>query len=348
MSLFLTKTPVRLSLGGGGTDVEKFYARNGGFWTSAAISLYLNLVVKTRIDDNYVIKYSTKTERIETIEEIEHEIIRHSLIYMRMARYQNPVYGTCGLEIHITSDVPTRSGLGVSGAMTVALLQVLHQLKGHPCTSMRDLAEEAYHVEHDLVGSSATGKQDQYIAAYGGITSFDVDPDGVVHCYPVRLDRHTTAELESNLILFGTRLERQETADQALSKTAQELEKGKENSSQNHTEQYFSDIMRIGKDQRQALLIGKPDEFGRLLDEHWQVKIKYAGEPEQKVAEAYEEAKKVGSLGGKVIGASTKGAFMMFYCPTDRAPLRNIMSKLGLIEVPWTFDYHGSRIVYVD
>lgn len=354
--MLISQTPLRLSMGGGGTDVAAYFQTHGGFWTSAAINQFVYLTVNVRIDNGYVIKYSDLSERVEEIENINHNLIREILKFMRFHQWNHRLFRTRGLEINVMSDAPTKSGLGVSGSMTVGLLQILHQLKGEASISVRDLAEEAYYIEHDLVGSTSTGKQDQYIAAFGGVTSFEIDPAGRVTPYPLELDRHTLAELEGNIILFGTKLERKETAEESLKRVTKKINHQKNNSIDkiltgetqiSEYEKYLTEIKKIGLAQREALLKHQPKKFGELLDEHWEVKKQYSGAPDPAVDKAYQLAKKAGALGGKVIGASSKGAFMLFYAETGKDKIRQIMAELGMIEVPWAFEFSGSRIVHI-
>lgn len=347
--MLVAQTPVRLSMGGGGTDVAAYYEKFGGFWTSAAINQFVYLTVNVRNDNNYVIKYSNVSERVPSIAEIKHEYFRNALQMLGFGEWHHPLFRTRGLEINVISDVQTKSGLGVSGAMTVALLQILHTLKGDATVSMLQLAEEAYHVEHDLVGSTSTGKQDQYIAAHGGITSFEINQQGVVKVIPLELNRHTISELEDNIVLFGTQLERKVTAQEALAKVTAQMEKttSSSGSGNGNQENYLSTIKDIGLAQRNALLNSQPDEFGRLLDEHWKVKQAYAGSADPAIENAYRLAKEAGALGGKVIGASTQGAYMLFYAPAGKEKLRPIMADLGMLEIPWSFEFTGSRIIHL-
>lgn len=331
-------------MGGGGTDVAAYYEQYGGFWTSAAISQYVYITLNNRHDNNYVIKYSNISEQIATIDEIKHDIVREALRYLHFDAWRHPLYKTRGLEINIISDVQGQSGLGVSGAITVGLLNILHQLKGEAHT-LSTLAEEACHIERDLVGSNSTGKQDQYIATYGGITSFEIDKTGAVTAIPLDLDRHTISELEDNIVLFGTRLERRNTANQTLRKMTEKLQKSSKDNAR--YAEYLHSIKKIGLKQRDALLQKNPNEFGRLLDEHWEVKKQYSDHADTAIDQAYILAKQAGALGGKIIGASTTGAYMMFYCTDGKEKLRPIMEELDMIEIPWTFDFTGSRIVHI-
>ena len=347
MRMLISQTPVRFSMGGGGTDVSAYYEQFGGSWTSAAINQYVYTTVNSRHDNNYVIKYSNVSEQVEAISEIKHDIIREALQLLEFDKWRHPLFKTTGLEMNITSDVQGHSGLGVSGSITVGLLSILHQLKGSSI-HLSELAEQACHVERDLVGSVSTGKQDQYIAAYGGITAFDIDTSGVVTTERLDLDRHTISELEDNIVLFGTRLKRRDTAHQALEKVTKKLAAADSGSGKSAGyANYLHRIKEIGLQQKQALQERKPDEFGALLDTHWEVKKQYSDHTDEAIDRAYQLAKDAGALGGKIIGASTQGAYMMFYCTDGKEKLRPIMEELDMVEVPWSFEFSGSRIIHI-
>ncbi|MDD5489263.1 MAG: galactokinase [Candidatus Moranbacteria bacterium] len=336
----LGKVPLRLSMGGGGTDIASFYKLKGGFWTSAAMSLYVRITINCRWDNLWVVKFSDRTQRVTDISEIQHPILRESLKFMKAPDWLKGK----GLEMNIISDVPSKSGLGVSGAITVNLLQILHTMKGDGF-SLQQLAEEAYHVEHDLCGSSATGKQDQYIAAIGGITSFEVTRSGHVDVLSLNLESRTRLELNENLVLFGTGTIREKTAEETLKEQGlaeQKLSREKV--------AYFERIKEIGLAQREAMLSGKIRRFGELLDEHWKVKKSYSNHTANSaIDDIYEVAKQAGAIGGKVVGAGTVGAFWLFYVEADKkSALRDAMAAYNLQEVPWSFVDHGSMISYCE
>ncbi len=343
MRMLLSKTPLRLSMGGGGTDVPAYYEMDaeGGFWTAATIDLFVRVTVNLRVGNYYVVKYSTLTDRVDSIDEIKNDHIRWTLTTMGMDDWKHPRFGTRGLELNVISDVESKSGLGVSSAMIIGLLQILHVVRGETGISLVDLAEQAYRIEHDMVGDKSTGKQDHYSAAFGGLRSFEIDRSGYVHIVDLPIDTHTLAELEGNLILFGTQLQREATANESI-KLAHDRDPVSYH-------EYLTQIKEIGRKQRQALLAAKPDEFGDLMDAHWEVKKHYGGPPDPKIDEAYAEAKKAGALGGKVIGAATQGGYMIYYCPPPtKMALRTIMQKLGMREIPWRFESSGSQIVHID
>ncbi len=341
--MLLGKVPLRLSMGGGGTDIASFYSLEGGFWTSAAISLYVRITVNRRWSPHWIVKYSDKVQMVGSIEEIEHNIIREALKFLKAPEWLKGK----GLEMNIISDVPGSSGLGVSGAITVNLLQILHAMKGEPLRT-NELAEEAYYVEHELCRSAATGKQDQYIAAYGGITSFEVTRKGYVDVYPLEVDLRTRLELNENLVLFGTGLRREKTADETLREQGfAALQSGEKKLSKL---EYLKKIKEIGLGQQKAMLEGNVRRFGELLDEHWETKKLYSDHSANPaIDDLYRVAKDAGSIGGKVVGAGTVGAYWLFYVEADRkASLRDALREYGLEEVPWSFVEHGSMISYCE
>lgn len=339
--MLLGKVPLRISLGGGGTDIESFYALEGGYWTSAAISLYVRISVNRRWSEHWIVKYSDKVQMVSSISEINHAIIRESLLLLDAEKWLKGK----GLEMNIISDVPGSSGLGVSGALTVNLLQILHSMKGDNLPR-KELAEEAFHVEHDLCKYEATGKQDQYIAAYGGITSFEVTRSGYVDVYPVELDPRIVFELNENLVLFGTGISRAKSANETLQEQGLASSAGKKLSKVD----YLRQIKEIGLAQNKAMLSGDVRQFGELLDAHWEVKKMYSEHIANDAIDGiYNVAKEAGAIGGKVIGAGTVGAFWLFYVEADKkASLRNALKSYSLEEVPWTFVEHGSMIAYCE
>lgn len=341
--MLLGKVPLRLSMGGGGTDLASFYSLEGGFWTSAAISLYVRITANRRWEKHWVVKYSDKVQRVENIEEIKHDLIRESLLLLKAPEWLKGK----GMEMNIISDVPGSSGLGVSGAITVNLLQILHAMKGDNVPREK-LAEEAYYVEHELCESKATGKQDQYIAAFGGITSFEVTRSGYVDVYPLELETRAIFELNENLVLFGTGVARSKSAEETLKE--QGLSAVKEQKLSKEKIEYFRRIKEIGLEQREAMLAGNIRRFGELLDEHWKTKKMYSDHTSNPaIDDIYEVAKKAGAIGGKVVGAGTVGAFWLFYVEAEKkASLRDAMTQYNLQEVPWSFVEHGSMISYCE
>ena len=298
--MIITRSPLRISLGGGGTDLPSYYREHGGFLIAAAIDKYVYINVHRRFVDGFLLKYS-HLEEAATIEEIKHPIVREAL---RLAGVQER-----NLEITSMADIPAGTGLGSSGSFTTALLKALHALRKnliHPA----ELAEQACHIELENL-REPIGKQDQYIAAYGGITCFKFMPDGQVEAWPLKISEETLYNLEDNLLLFFTG--------------------------------YARSASKIQQSQA-ALQSDNLHEFARLMDVHWQRKKERSRSMStQDINAWYDCAMANGALGGKIIGAGG-GGFLMFYAK-DKTRLRHAMRERGLKEVRFRFDFEGTKIL---
>ena len=324
--MIITRSPLRITLGGGGTDVPSYYENHEGFLIAAAIDRYVYLTIHRTFGEESIIKYS-KLERVMSWEQIEHPIIREALHLL----------GHDGKQIEITSmaDIPSGTGLGSSGSFTTALLKALHTLNRnliHP----QDLAEQACHIEIDLL-KEPIGKQDQYIAAYGGITCFKFCKDGKVEAWPLRLSEETRHNLEDSLVMFFTGYTR--SAGSILKEQDDKTKKADTNMVQNL--HYVKDLGFRSKD---ALEKGDLNAFGKLMDEHWQHKKRRSGGMSNpKIDEWYALAMQSGATGGKLVGAGG-GGFLLFLA-ADKAKLRHAMIGAGLREVRFRFDFEGTKIV---
>jgi D-glycero-alpha-D-manno-heptose-7-phosphate kinase len=312
--MIITKTPMRLPLGGGGSDLPEFYEKYGGFWISASVDKYIYVAVKSRFEKQISLHYS-QIEEVYHVDKIKHEIIREAL-----RKY--------GLDSHIEvsslADLPSRSGMGSSGSFTVGLL---HALSVYTRKPIPDLAEEAYNLERNVL-SRATGKQDQYTATLGGCRCYDVSRSGLVH-YGPPMD---VSGLEEHLCLFYTGLLRD--ADTMIRKVA-------------NREEELLKIKHIGEESWEALTAKEWDKFGFLLDEHWRVKRGMVdGMTTSKLDQVYEEALRNSALGGKLVGAGG-GGFFLFYIkyPSHRQYIVKKMKDLGLPEVPFRFEKEGSKVM---
>jgi len=325
--MIITRTPMRIPLGGGGTDLPSYYRKYGGALVSAAIDKYMFIYVNRPIVDELVrLKYS-RTEIVRSVDEIRHDIARESL---RMAGIERAI------EVTAMADVPAGTGLGSSSCFAVGLLGAIHALK-RDHIPIQDLAEAACHVEIDLCGKPI-GKQDQYIAAFGGIRELEIDRGGRVTVVPSPLGRDIRSELEDNILLFFTGIKREshDILREQSAATAQE-ERGVVES--------LHEIKRIGYEIREALGSGNLRHFGELLDVHWQTKKRLSGKislPE--IDRWYEIARANGALGGKVMGAGG-GGFFMFYCEEGKRELRSAMAGEGLSELHFRFDDEGSKVL---
>jgi D-glycero-alpha-D-manno-heptose-7-phosphate kinase len=324
--VIITRSPLRITLGGGGTDLPSYYLQHEGFLIAAAIDRYIYITIHQTFIDELIVKYS-KLERVMTLEELEHPIVREALRLVG----QSPT----GLEITSMADIPAGTGLGSSGSFTTALLKALHALKRnliHP----RELAEQACHIEIDLL-KEPIGKQDQYIAAYGGVTCFNFRKDGSVDAAPLKIDEETKHNLEDSLVMFFTGYSRR-----AGSILKEQDDKTRQADSDMVQNLHF--VKDLGLRSQTALEAGDLDGFGKLMDEHWQHKKRRSGGMSNpKIDEWYELAMKSGATGGKLIGAGG-GGFLLFHAK-DKTKLRHAMIGAGMREVRFRFDYEGTKIV---
>jgi len=324
--MIITRSPLRISLGGGGTDLPSYYEEHTGFLIAAAIDRYVYITLHDTFVDDLIVKYS-KLERVPTASELEHPIIREAMAMMEIS----------GKSMELTSmaDIPAGTGLGSSGSFTTGLLRALHAWKRnliHPS----DLAAQACEIELDRL-HEPIGKQDQYIAAYGGITCFKFLPGGKVEAWPLKLSEETLYNLEDNLLLFFTGYSRSASAilreQDTKSKAA--------DSSMTENLHFIKDL---GYQSQAALESGDLNTFGQLMDVHWQrKKERSGGMSNPKINEWYDIALANGAVGGKVIGAGG-GGFLMFYA-SDKAKLRHAMRKEGLQEVRFRFDFEGTKLL---
>jgi len=324
--MIITRSPLRVSLGGGGTDLPSYYREHGGFLVAAAIDKYVYITQHRTFQKEIIIKYS-KLERVQAIEEIEHPIVREAL---KLTGVTDP-----HLELTSMADIPGGTGLGSSGSFTTALLKALHTSKKNP-VSPAELAEQACEIELNKLGEPI-GKQDQYIAAVGGITAFTFNRDGRVEYRPCKIAEETLFNLEDNLLLFFT----------GYSRSASAILKDQNDKSRQNDQAMLDNLhftKELGYKSLEALEGGNLEEFARLMDVHWQrKKARSSGMSNPHINEWYDHAMSHGALGGKLIGAGG-GGFLMFYA-ADKAKLRHAMREKGLQEVRFRFDFEGSKVV---
>jgi D-glycero-alpha-D-manno-heptose-7-phosphate kinase len=326
--MLITRTPLRISLGGGGTDLPSYYTRHGGFVLAAAITKYVYIGINRTFTDDYFLKYSA-LERAKRRSEIKHPIIRSALELHSVEP---------AVEIVSLADIPAGTGLGSSGTFTVGLLRAVHAFKREHITP-GDLAEEAAHVEIDLLGEPA-GKQDQYIAAFGGITCFEFSPAGEVQVVPLSISTATLHDLEEHLLMFFTGYARD--AGTLLADQRQRSESG--DASMLSALDY---VKELGIEIRDTLRRGDAASFGRLMHEHWLRKRERSqGMSNENVDRWYDLAMANGAIGGKLVGAGG-GGFLLFYADDQKA-LRAAMKQEGLAEVRFGFDFDGSTVVARD
>ena len=288
--------------------------------------MYIN--IHRRFVDGYLLKYS-HLEEAETIEEIKHPIVRECLRYVGVPR---------NLEITSMADIPAGTGLGSSGSFTTALLKALHSYRKalvHP----QQLAEEACHIELDVL-REPIGKQDQFIAAFGGITCFEFEATAPVRAYPLQISDETLFNLEDNLLLFFTGYSRSASAI-----LKEQDDKSRERDAEMTENLHF--VKDLGRQSKVALETGDLEAFGRLMNEHWEHKKQRSHNMSNaEIDRWYAAAMQNGALGGKLIGAGG-GGFLMFYA-ADKVRLRHAMRDLGLREVRFRFDFEGAKVLASD
>jgi D-glycero-alpha-D-manno-heptose-7-phosphate kinase len=324
--MIIARSPLRVTLGGGGTDLPSYYEKFGGFLIAAAIDKYVYITLHDTFVPDLIVKYS-ELERVPEAKDLKHPIIREAF----------SLVGVSGQSLELTSmaDIPAGTGLGSSGSFTTSLLKALHAHKRnlvHPA----ELAAQACEIELSRL-EEPIGKQDQYISAYGGITCFNFLKNGQVEAWPLKVSRETRDNLEDNLLLFFTGYSRNASAI-----LIEQDQKSKSDDQTMIENLHF--IKDLGLQSQKALESGNLSEFARLMDVHWQrKKQRSGGMSNPKINEWYDLARANGALGGKLIGAGG-GGFLMFYAE-EKAKLRHAMTRVGLQEVRFRFDFEGTKLV---
>ncbi len=331
--MIITKSPLRISIGGGGTDLPSYYEQFESTFISAAISKYIYISLHPIFIEELIIKYS-EMEKVKSVDQIKHPIIRECLKQCQI---------NSAMEISSFADIPSGTGLGSSGAFTVALLKALYTARGTQHTPM-SLAEDACRIEIEKLGSPI-GKQDQYISSIGGLTRFHIDKKGVVTSRPLEMSKHDRVDLEEHLLLFFT----------GYSRSANEILREQDQASKNIVAEKPSNDMienlhfvkELGDQIGHALEAGKLSEFGNLMNTHWEWKKKRSKSMTSgRIDEWYDIARKNGGIGGKLIGAGG-GGFLMFLAD-DKRRLRKALREAGMQDVPFRFDTLGAQVVLHD
>jgi D-glycero-alpha-D-manno-heptose-7-phosphate kinase len=326
--VIVARAPLRMPIGGGGTDLPSYYRRFGGFFISAAIDKYVYVTVnRPAADDLIRVKYS-RSEEVTRPQDIEHDLVREALCKLEL---------TANLEVSSLADVPAGTGLGSSGSYLVALLLALHALKRDQVPRWA-IAEEACEIEIDRAGHPV-GKQDQFVAAWGGLNRYEIEPCGQVRVSPLRTPPYVVEDMQRSILLFGLGRTRESATILGLQKEATDrgdavvvdsLHRGKE----------------LGHEIATALECGDLVRFGHLLDEHWRnKKARCGGVTDDRVDALYALARERGALGGKVMGAGG-GGFLMLLAPHDRVrAVREAMAGEGLRQLPFAFDLEGAKVL---
>ncbi|MDO4966351.1 MAG: GHMP kinase [Lachnospiraceae bacterium] len=324
--MIIARSPLRITLGGGGTDLPSYYEQREGFLISAAIDKYVYITLHKTFEKEILLKYS-KFEKVNTVDEIQHPIIREALKMLEI--------NETNLEICSMADIPAGTGLGSSSTFTTALLRALHSMQGN-IVSTRTLAEEACEIEMNRL-KQPIGKQDQYIAAYGGITCMNFHKDGYVWVDPLNISKETLYNLEDNLILFFT----------GFSRSAGSILKEQDDKSKNKDSDMIKNldfVKDLGYQSKAAFERGDLDTFADIMNVHWEHKKKRSGGMSNpQIDEWYEYAMKNGAMGGKMIGAGG-GGFLLFYTK-EKVRLRDAMKNTGMTEVRFRFEPEGAKVL---
>jgi D-glycero-alpha-D-manno-heptose-7-phosphate kinase len=325
--MIITRSPLRVTLGGGGTDLPSYYREHGGFLIAAAIDKYVYVTVMRPFTPGIFLKYS-KLEHVDRTDDVQHPIIREAI---QMLGFRTPQ-----VEITTLADIPAGTGLGSSGSFSTALLKALYAHRRrllHP----NELAELACEIEINRL-REPIGKQDQYAAAYGGVTCFTFNPDDTVDACPLKASMDALFDLEDNLLLFFTGFAR--SAGSILKDQKERTEQSDATMLEN-----LHYVKELGLRSREALEGGKTATFGEIMHEHWEHKKRRSnGMSNQQIDEWYELGRKNGAIGGKLVGAGG-GGFLLFYSENHRR-LRCAMSKAGLEEVRFRFDFEGTKVLF--
>jgi len=325
--MIITRSPLRITLGGGGTDLPSYYREHTGFLISAAIDKYVYVTVMRPFTPGIYLKYS-KLEHVDAVNDVQHPIIREAI---RLLDFKTPQ-----LEITTLADIPAGTGLGSSGSFTTALLRALYAHRKrllHPS----ELAELACTIEMDIL-KEPIGKQDQYIAAYGGITCFSFYPDERVDARPLQISMNRLHDLEDNLLLFFTGFTRNAGAILADQKSRTSSKDGDMLANLHY-------VKEMGLRSKAALEAGDVEGYAALMHEHWEHKKQRSrGMSNPQIDAWYELARQNGAIGGKLVGAGG-GGFLMFYTE-DHRRLRAAMTGAGLEEVRFRFDFEGTKVVF--
>jgi len=322
--VIISRTPLRISLGGGGTDVPTYYRKAGsGFLIAAAISKYVYIAVNHTFDESIFLKYSD-LERVDHPEGVRHPLLREILLATGIRS---------GVEISSMADIPAGTGLGSSGAFAVGALNALRAYS-HEITSNYELARQACDIEIERLGEPI-GKQDQFIAAMGGITGFEFHADEHVEVVALDLAPRTRQSLEENLLLFYTGVRRSASDALAIEHSA---------TTEAELEDNLDRVKQIGLDTREVLEAGDLHAFGEMLTRQWQLKYERGpGGLHDQVDGWIRADVDAGATGGKLVGAGG-GGFVLFYAE-PKAELREVMAGLGLVEVRFSIDYQGSSVI---
>ena len=325
--MIITRTPFRITLGGGGTDLPSYYEKYGGFIFSAGINQYMYVNVNhPPVDDMIRVKYSV-SETVERLSEVKHDLAREILRFSGIEK---------GIEVTSIADLPAQTGLGSSSCYAVGVLHALHALK-REYVPLAQIAEEDFKIEAEIM-KRPIGKQDPYLAAFGGLTVLDIAKDGKVKVRKANVDINVADELNRNMLVFFTGKTR--SADEILSEQSKSV--AADNKTVTESMHY---IKELGHEILEAVEAGNVDDVGQKFNAHWQHKKKISTKMSNPAFDKiYDLAMKSGALGGKISGAGG-GGFFTFYVPGDQKKFRAAMRESGLREMRYRFDFEGSKVL---
>jgi D-glycero-alpha-D-manno-heptose-7-phosphate kinase len=322
--LLISQTPLRISLAGGGTDLREYYKDSDGFVVSTAIDKYVYVLIKERFDSKIYLNYAARKEIVDDISEIQHELVREAGV---MAGLRN------GFELATFADIPSEgSGLGSSSSLTVGLLNAMYTFQGRQVTHDQ-LAEEACEIEIEIL-KKPIGKQDQYIAAHGGLSAITFHGSERVTTKQLGLSEQERHDLGGRFMLFFTNITRQASSI---------LKEQREKTSTNRA--HLQAIHALGKRIEEAIRERRFDEIGEVLDENWTLKKKLAsGITTSRIDDMYERAQLAGAMGGKVAGAGGGGFLLLYVRPEHQADVRTALSEYR--QMPVMLDNFGATIIF--
>ncbi len=325
--MILVRAPFRIPLGGGGTDLPTYYSKFGGELISAAIDKYMYICInRPALDKSIRLKYSL-SEHVNNVNKLQHEYAREALKLVGINER---------IEIDSIADLAGGSGMGSSGSYLVALLKGLHTVKNQSLPT-QELAEEACKIEIDIL-KKPVGKQDQYLAAFGGLTHLVINKNGHVEVDKIAVDMEKLSYLEHSLSLFYTGVTR--SAAKILKHQSQAVA-----SNQTETVASMHRLKEIGREIAEAVKEGNVEKFGTLMDFHWQLKRGLSSAiTDPTIDNWYQKARLAGAIGGKIVGAGG-GGFLLLCCPGDKRKLREIMRQEGLVELFFHFDMEGAKVI---
>ena len=325
--MIVTRTPLRISLGGGGTDLPFYAGKFGGSLVCGTIDKYVYITVGDMARNTIKLNYS-QTEIVDSVSKIKHPLIREAL---KLTGVENSV------EIHSMASIPSGVGLGSSGAFLVGLLNALYCHKGETVSKYK-LAEDASYITMDILKEHC-GKQDQYASAFGNINRMKISQKGNVSLSPINIAHSNIKKLEQNLMLFFTGYTR--NANEVLAEQKKKAEK-----ESRELYGYYDEIKKIGNESRKCLESGNLRRFGEWMNIHWELKRKISKKMSNPAIDKWHNlAMGNGAIGGKLIGAGG-GGFLMLYAEGNNEKLKTAMEKEGLSHMPFKFDFEGSRVVY--